>query len=272
VSRPSPLHALRILLRRQFSILCSDWRNFAILLGQPLILAALVSWVSDDSALLLFFAYIATLWFGCSNGAQEIIRELPIFRRERIVGVSRAAYVTSKFIFIGLLTTLQAVLFYLVLQIGERGVDGVMLWQIGALLLTAFAAVGIGLLISALARTVMQAVLAVPLALIPLILFSGYTVPANEMRPSVAAVSRFTPAFAAQRCMDVSFLWQQKIDHHSLGGHWTSFRNLNLAGQLKTGDLFDLPAPGFIALGTLGAWIVATFTATLIALRLREKS
>lgn len=263
---------LGILLARQLAILRSDWRNAAILAGQPVLLAALVSWVTDDAALALFFAYIATLWFGCSNAAQEIVRELPIYRRERVVGVSRLAYLMSKGLFLGAVTAAQALAFYLCLQIGERGLDGAALWQCAALLGTALAAVSIGTVISALARSVMQAVLAVPLALIPLILFSGYTVPANEMRPSVAAVSSWMPTFAAQTCMDTSFLWGKRLDHQTLGSHWTSFRNLNRTRPpLRTGETFLRAGPGLAALATQLAWVAAGGAAALLALRSREK-
>jgi hypothetical protein len=261
------------LLQRQLAILRSDWRNYAILLGQPVILAALVSWVSDDAALLLFFAYIATLWFGCSNAAQEIVREIAIYRRERIVGVNRAAYVTSKFLFLGATTAAQSLLFYACLQAFEGKLDGSPAWQCAALLSTAIASVGIGSAISALSRTVMQAVVVVPLALIPLILFSGYTVPANEMKPAVAAVSRFTPAFAAQRCMDVSFLWGKRIDHTTLGDHWTSYRNVaKETGNLRTGEVFRLVGPGVEALVNQWTWVLYGYVVTLFALRAREKS
>src|ERR1700678_1853266 len=47
-SPPSALYRLAILLSRQWAILCSDWRNPVLLAAQPLILAALVGWVSDD--------------------------------------------------------------------------------------------------------------------------------------------------------------------------------------------------------------------------------
>ncbi len=67
----------------------ADPKNFLILFGQPLLIALLVAWVTDDTSLALFFAYLATLWFGCSNAAQEIVRELPIYRRERMVGLGR---------------------------------------------------------------------------------------------------------------------------------------------------------------------------------------
>jgi ABC transport system ATP-binding/permease protein len=269
----SPLDALGILLQRQLAILRSDWRNYAILLGQPIILAALVSWVSNDPSLLLFFAYIATLWFGCSNAAQEIVREIAIYRRERIVGVSRTAYVTSKFLFLGAITTAQSLSFYLCLQLFKGGLDGSSAWQCAALVSTAVASVGIGSAISALSRTVMQAVVVVPLALIPLILFSGYTVPANEMKPAVAAVSRFTPAFAAQRCMDVSFLWGQRLQDETLRNHMTSYRNVaTRTGRLKIGEVFWRADPGIEALIVEWVWVVGGYAVALFSLRAREKS
>lgn len=270
-TRRSALASLGILLARQFAILRSDWQNLALLLGQPILLAVLVSWVSNDAALLLFFAYIATLWFGCSNAAQETVREIAIYRRERIVGVSRAAYVASKFLFLGAVTALQSLLFYICLQVGESGLDGAMSWQCAGLLGAALASVGIGTMISAFARSVMQAVIVVPLALIPLIVFSGYTVPANEMKPAVFAASRFTPAFAAQRCMDTSFLWGKRIDHQTLGDHWTSFRNLNRQIPLRTGETFLHTELGVEALVTEAMWVMVSFVVALFALRSREK-
>jgi hypothetical protein len=45
----------------------------------------------------------------------------------------------------------------------------------------------------------MQAVMIVPLILIPQIVFSGYTVAAHEMTPAVLRVSRLMPTFSAQR-------------------------------------------------------------------------
>jgi ABC-type multidrug transport system ATPase subunit len=270
--RRSHSGALRILLNRQWAILASDRRNFLLLLGQPLLIAALVAWVTDDPSLALFFSYIATMWFGCSNAAQEIVREMAIYRRERLIGVSRHAYLGSKFLFLGAMTATQGLLFFAVLQIGEIGLAGSLAWQIGALLGSAGAAVGIGAAISALARSVMQAVLLVPVILIPLILFSGYTVPANEMKPAVAAVAEWTPAFAAQSVMDVSFLWRRRIDHQALGDHWTSFRNLNRDRRFRTGDVYQSPGQGFRGLGIQLAWIAAGYLAAAAALRVRERA
>ena len=118
----------------------------------------------------------------------------------------------------------------------------------------------------------MQAVLIVPIILIPLILFSGHPVPVNEMKPPVVAVSELMPTFASQTMMDASFLWQKKIEHESLSKHWTSFRNLNRAKDLKTGDVFTRTGPGVFAMLTQLVWAVVTYFVAFFALRAREKS
>src|SRR5439155_21675202 len=53
---------------------------------------------------------VATMWFGCSNGAQQIVGELPIFRRERVSGQGLNAYVLSKLGFLSAVSLAQAVL------------------------------------------------------------------------------------------------------------------------------------------------------------------
>lgn len=263
--------ALPILLSRQRALLTADWRNLAILFGQPLLIAALVSWVTDDQALILFFAYIGTLWFGCSNGAQEIVKEIPIYRRERLIGVGAHSYLTSKFLSLALITAVQALLLWGGLLLLERGTDGALPWQASGLFGIAVVAVGIGLAISSLARSVMQAVLVVPLLIIPQILFSGYTVPAHEMRPEVHAVSSAMPSFAAQTTMDTSFLWEKKIARSTLSDHWTSFRNLNRDERLKTGEFYRDPSPALKALCVLGAWLLGTYLVAWGGLQTRER-
>ncbi len=197
-------------MQRQLAIFRADIKNLIILLAQPIIIGALVAWVASDPQLDQFFAYIATLWFGCSNSAQEIVRELPIYRRERLVGLSRWSYLTSKFLWMGGLTAIQSLLIYATIAIG-RGTHGAAHWQVIGLILLAFAATGIGLTMSAFAKTPMQAVMLVPLLLIPQILFSGFTVPAKDMTPPVLALSQIMPSFASERIADVSFLIDQKI-------------------------------------------------------------
>lgn len=68
----------------------------------------MIGWATAQPGLRMFLAIIATLWFGCSNAAQQIVGELPVFRRERISGLSLPAYLCSKFAFLLTITSLQA--------------------------------------------------------------------------------------------------------------------------------------------------------------------
>ena len=265
--RPS---TLPILLARQWAILSSDKQNFLLLLGQPLLIATLVAWVSNDRSLSLFFAYLATLWFGCSNAAQEVVKELPIYRRERLVGVSTHTYLTSKYLFLASITTLQSLLLYLVILFASGGRDGSVSLQIIALFGTALAGVGIGLVISTLARTPMQAVILVPIVLIPQILFSGRTVPPPEMSPTVLAVSHLSPAFSAQTIIDTSFLWQKTLNGELLSEHHQSYRNLDPDRDFNTGDLFNRSRPALLALLGHALWALLAYAFAWFSLQKRR--
>jgi len=263
--------SLPILLARQWAILRSDWRNFLILLGQPLVIAALVCWVTDERDRVMFFAYIATLWFGCSNAAQRIVEELAIYKRERLVGVNAHSYLASKFIFLTAITVVQALIYYAAALVFEGGLDGSVAWQITALLGTAVAAVGLGCAISALARTAMQAVMIVPLMLIPMIIFSGYTVAPTAMSKPVLAVSRLTPTFSAQTIFDTSFLWQREIKGELMSEHGQSLRNLDPEREIESGAVFEKSGPAWRALFGHFMWLVCTYGISWFALKSRER-
>jgi ABC-type multidrug transport system ATPase subunit len=257
--------SLPILLQRQLAIFKADVKNLIILLAQPIIIGALVAWAADDLQLEQFFAYIGTLWFGCSNSAQEIVKELPIYRRERLVGLSRWSYLTSKFIWMAGLTAIQSLMLYATIAIGKLGVHGAFQWQIIGLVLLAFAATGIGLTMSAYARTPMQAVMLVPLLLIPQILFSGFTVPAKDMAPSVLALSQIMPSFASERISDVSFLIDQKISGDLARTYPIAYLNINdwyrsrTGERLKTGVVYSDARPIWVAYLSLFLWTIGGF-------------
>jgi ABC-type multidrug transport system ATPase subunit len=268
---PRRSFALPILLARQWAILKSDWRNFVLLVSQPIIIAALVSWVSDKRDLVMFFAYLATMWFGCSNAAQEIVKEIAIYRRERLVGVGAHSYLASKFIFLIGLTSLQALLLYATITIAKEKGDGSAMLQLAALFGIAIAGVGIGAAISALSRSVMQAVMFVPLILIPQILFSGYTVASTDMTHSVLVISRLTPTFCAQTVMDTSFLWQRKLSGDLISDHHQSYRNLDPNREFSTGDVFNKARPAVRGLLGCFMWGAFTYLVAWITLKKRER-
>ncbi|HEY2343692.1 MAG TPA: ATP-binding cassette domain-containing protein, partial [Chthoniobacteraceae bacterium] len=100
--------SLWLLVSRQWKILASSSLNWLFLAAQALVIGALIAWVDDNLVLQMFLGLIATLWFGCSNGAQQIVSELAIFRRERLAGLGIHTYVISKFLFLLAITGLQA--------------------------------------------------------------------------------------------------------------------------------------------------------------------
>jgi hypothetical protein len=271
--------ALPILLQRQFTIFRSDLKNLLIVIGQPLIIGVLVCWVSSNPPLAQFFAYIATLWFGCSNSAQEIVKEVPIYRRERLVGLSRWSYLLSKFLWMGTLTNLQSLILYACIIIAGRVWPPAIAWQLVGLFLLGYAATGIGLTISAIARSALQAVMLVPLILIPQILFSGYSVRTVDMSSPVLLVSQIMPSFAAQRIGDASSLLFRQIDGDLIKdeNYYVSYTNMNQwhraaeGKRLGTGDQLLNPRPIFVGYLSLILWTVAGFFASYFVLARKER-
>ncbi|MFH2007625.1 MAG: FHA domain-containing protein [bacterium] len=124
----------------------------------------------------LFFLAMSSLFFGLFNAATEIASERPIFRRERLAGLGIGPYVLSKLAVLGVLTTIQVTLLCLPALLLLR-LDGSLWVQFGALLLTGWAAVTTGLLLSSLAPRPESALILVPIILIAQMLLSGFIEP-----------------------------------------------------------------------------------------------
>jgi ABC-type multidrug transport system ATPase subunit len=110
--RPGFFTTLRVLFARQWRILRADPLNCLFLLAQALLIGFLVGWVSENLVFQMFITVVATLWFGCSNGAQQIVGELSIYRRERLAGVGLNVYLWSKLLFLSLITGVQAIILF----------------------------------------------------------------------------------------------------------------------------------------------------------------
>ena len=81
--------------------------------------------------------------------------------------------------------------------------------KIAAVLAAALVGVALGLTVSALVRSSTQAVMWVPLILIPQIPFGGFVITVPEMSMGVYRFSHLVPSFSAQRIMDVSNVYGQ---------------------------------------------------------------
>ncbi|MEJ7847225.1 MAG: FHA domain-containing protein [Pyrinomonadaceae bacterium] len=170
------------LSRRYLEVLFKDKLTLFILFAQAPIIALLTFYVMGPNQPRDFAYFVLALvafWFGTSVSAREIIREQPVYRRERMVNLGILPYLASKLFVLGIIVGLQCLMLFVPLKLfdligimpmpGEFG--GVP--QLWTMFLTASVGIALGLLISALVRTSEMATSLIPLILIPQILFSG---------------------------------------------------------------------------------------------------
>lgn len=192
---PSPLPWRRqagTLTRRYLAIIWADRRNLGLLVLQAPLLGLLLlavmgagglrpdpTGVNLDARKVLLALVLTATWLGSSNAIREIVKERPIWRRERAAGVTVSAYVASKVAVLSCITVAQAaVLAALALprQGGPRG--GVVLASGTAELtldiaLAGLAAMTLCLLVSALVSNADKALTLLPLLLIPQLVLAG---------------------------------------------------------------------------------------------------
>ncbi len=144
-----------------------------------------------DAQKALFIMAFATILFGCINGAREIVKEAPIYRRERAVNLGIMPYMFSKIAVLGLLCLFQSAVLVLVVQLGEPLKQGIFtspaLEAYITLALTSFAGLMIGLAISAIAPNNDRAISFVPIILLPQVIFSGAIIPLKDWLTQILA-------------------------------------------------------------------------------------
>ena len=125
----------------------------------------------------LFVFTCAAIWVGFSSSLQEIVKESAIYLRERLVNLGLFPYLGSKVLILGGLAVLQSLLMALVILIGFKSpTPDLISWPVGLTItsfLTLFTSMSLGLLVSASVKDSSQANSALPLLLLPQIIFSG---------------------------------------------------------------------------------------------------
>ena len=264
---------LRILLARQLTLFFSDLKASLMLVGQPLLIGSLVSWVAEGSGFKLFFAHLATFWFGCSNASQEIVKEAAIYRRERLVAVSRFQYLASKIGFWLFATIIQAFVMYAALHVGPKQLAGDMGWQITGLLATAAVGISIGFCLSSWAKSATQATMLVPLILLPQLILSGKVLPPVKEDGPKKIISEFLPGYSSQFLMDTSLLWKKPIDlsdKETVKDFHPAHQNVLLQTELNPGDIFDDNTIPIWHLKRIGIWCLVATAATWLGLKNTE--
>lgn len=211
------LRQLQMLMSRYARLLKADRQNLALLLGQApaigLILAFLFQpdvfglqqeftqkglFPIQDGQTLLFMLMVSCLMFGVVNSCREIVKELPIFRRERLVNLQLLPYLLSKVLLLGAIGLAQSAI--LLAAVSARVPLGLGPPAFLELYLFLFAAclggVLMGLLLSSLTASAEQAMSLVSVVLILQIVLSGAFIrpdamPLPIMILSVLSVSRW---------------------------------------------------------------------------------
>jgi len=190
-----------LLTRRYVDLMIHDKMNLLILLIQAPIIALLIILLARNHTFsdvahppagnlgydilaqrTAFILVCSALWFGTINAAREIVKEAPVYRRERAVGMSVGAYIFSKIVVLGALCIVQDVILLYIVGLKSGYPANGLIWpgRSGAfaeiyisLLLTGLAGLMLGLAISAFAPNTDRAVSFVPILLIPQIIFAN---------------------------------------------------------------------------------------------------
>lgn len=183
---------LSLLTQRYFNLTLRDPINLGLaLLTAPISISLILLAIQDKDPLIgepeatlaplalrvLFVFTCACLWVGLSSSLQEIIKETAIYSRERLVNLGLFCYLGSKVVILFGLGVLQTLLITTVILIGFKHPEPEIIpWFIGVIIttfLTLISCISLGLSISALVKNSSQANSALPLILLPQIIFSG---------------------------------------------------------------------------------------------------
>ncbi|MGE5389648.1 MAG: ATP-binding cassette domain-containing protein, partial [Deltaproteobacteria bacterium] len=155
-------------------------------------------------ALMIFSA----IWLGTSNSAQVIVKEIPIYQRERLVNLHIAPYLFSKVFVLSVICLIQTAIFIGVITIGLGLPQIVPVFL--AFFLVSITSVMMGLTVSAVSSNADKAMTAVPLLLVPQIILAGAIVPMQAIKPAVfqwifyLAISKWGYELVGGRIIDIN--------------------------------------------------------------------
>lgn len=128
----------------------------------------------------IFLTVTIGMFLGLTNSATEILRDLPVLRRERNCRTGTVLYVGAKFIALSIVAALQCAIYT---WIGHEMLDIYGMFTTHWLWMTSTALCGtaMALVISSIVTTERAALSAVPLLLVPQLLLAGALVSFDEM-------------------------------------------------------------------------------------------
>ncbi len=137
----------------------------------------------SDMLSLIFVLVISAIWLGAFNSAREIVKESNIYKRERLVHLKIAPYLFSK-VTVQVTACLYQTLVFLVIIKLVLGLPH--FWLSAAAFFTIMlASVMMGLTVSSIAATTNSANAAIPILLVPQMLFTGLLMPIDLVEPKL---------------------------------------------------------------------------------------
>jgi ABC transport system ATP-binding/permease protein len=189
--RRNRLAQLSTLVRRYLAVIASDRGYLGFLAGAPIILAAIIRAFPAAQGLtgrpgsnasaegLLLILAVGACFAGALNAIREIVKERPIYARERAAGLSSTAYIWSKLLVLGVISALQVVVMALIGLAGRpMPAHGALLGSpllelVLAMAVLAIASMTLGLLISAIVKTSERALPLLFLSVMAQLVFTG---------------------------------------------------------------------------------------------------
>jgi ABC-type multidrug transport system ATPase subunit/pSer/pThr/pTyr-binding forkhead associated (FHA) protein len=190
-----------VLTRRYVAVLRSDRVASLILLSQAPFFALLFNLLypqnvmstanASEATILIWLMVVGATWIGTSNAIREVVKERDILRREHGLGLSLVSYVASKAAVLGAITAAECAFLavatmgplqrlpaadpiaHLSLPGGGAMLSPALLEVVLDVVLAGLAAMGIGLLVSAIVKTADQANFALPLLLVAQVVLSA---------------------------------------------------------------------------------------------------
>ncbi|OUR91709.1 hypothetical protein A9Q81_17330 [Gammaproteobacteria bacterium 42_54_T18] len=191
---------------RYLLISSKDAVTLGVMLGQAAFIGWLCAtmWQRIQGEGLTLILVMSVIWLGLIGSCREIVKERNIFERERLRGIRNDAYLLSKFIVLAFWSLIQVLLLLTMIEL-KFSLPGAFVIQAFSLWLISLSGIALGLLISASAHRQDIAVIAVPLILIPQLLFSSKILPADAHTGFIERVKLFMPTY-----------WGERMFNHSL--------------------------------------------------------
>jgi ABC-type multidrug transport system ATPase subunit len=194
--RVGPLRQSALLALRNADMLVRSPLTLAVLVGSPILVISMMTVLfrpggfesSGPGALgpvqTIFWVAFAGFFFGLTYGLLQVVGEFSVLRRERLAGLSIAAYLASKVaVLLPLLTAVNVTMLAVLRALDRLPAAGARTYALllATLMVESLCALALGLLTSAAVADAAQATLALPMLCFPQVLFAGAVVPIGDM-------------------------------------------------------------------------------------------